>query len=132
MYKHHYTIELQVRTIFEEAWSEIDHKIRYPYFMHDKLFSEYLLILNRLAGSADEMGTYIKFLQVEQQENEKILAQFEEKINSTNIEPAELKLIKENIQKFRNPDELSDEQRKNILNKFLLNFAKDSFKSNNE
>lgn len=24
-------IEVQVRTLFEEAWSEIDHKLRYPY-----------------------------------------------------------------------------------------------------
>jgi putative GTP pyrophosphokinase len=55
--------EIQVRTIFEEGWSEIDHKIRYPYNVDNQLFFQFLLILNRLAGSADEMGSYIKYLQ---------------------------------------------------------------------
>ena len=55
-------VELQVRTLFEEGWSEIDHKIRYPYATEDHLLTEFLVIFNRLAGSADEMGTFIKLL----------------------------------------------------------------------
>lgn len=51
--------EIQVRTIFEEAWSEIDHTVRYPYDMDNPLLAQYLLIFNRLAGSADEMGVFI-------------------------------------------------------------------------
>lgn len=31
--------EIQVRTIFEEGWSEIDHKIRYPNFSNNELIS---------------------------------------------------------------------------------------------
>lgn len=54
--------EIQVRTIFEEAWSEIDHRIRYPYQVNNPILSNYLEIFNRLAGSADEMGSYIRFL----------------------------------------------------------------------
>jgi ppGpp synthetase/RelA/SpoT-type nucleotidyltranferase len=54
--------ELQVRTIFEEGWSEIDHQIRYPYKKGDPLLREYLVMFNRLAGNADEMGTFIKVL----------------------------------------------------------------------
>lgn len=54
--------EVQVRTIFEEAWSEIDHKIRYPHAMENEILSEYLVIFNRLVGSADEMGSFIKKL----------------------------------------------------------------------
>jgi ppGpp synthetase/RelA/SpoT-type nucleotidyltranferase len=57
--------ELQVRTIFEEGWSEIDHNIRYPYDLENSILKGYLNIFNRLAGNADEMGTYIKFLQKE-------------------------------------------------------------------
>lgn len=57
--------EIQVRTIFEEAWSEIDHLIRYPYDLENPIFFQFLLIFNRLAGSADEMGSFIKFLQKE-------------------------------------------------------------------
>lgn len=63
--KQSFVAELQVRTIFEEAWSEIDHTIRYPYDLDNPILKQYLLMFNRLAGNADEMGTYIKFLQLE-------------------------------------------------------------------
>lgn len=67
--------EVQVRTIFEEGWSEIDHKIRYPNFSDNENVATFLQIFNRLAGSADEMGTFIKNLvtelsRVEQQRND--------------------------------------------------------------
>jgi putative GTP pyrophosphokinase len=52
--------EIQVRTIFEEGWSEIDHRVRYPNFSEDQLVSSFLAIFNRLAGSADEMGTFVQ------------------------------------------------------------------------
>lgn len=54
--------EIQVRTIFEEGWSEIDHRIRYPNFSDDQLVAYFLTIFNRLAGSADEMGTFVQGL----------------------------------------------------------------------
>ena len=53
------TCEVQTRTIFEEAWSEIDHKVRYPSFSEDPHLKQFLNIFNRLAGSADEMGSYV-------------------------------------------------------------------------
>lgn len=52
-----YIAEIQVRTIFEEAWSEIDHKLRYPYYTNNELLESNSLILNRLAGAADEFAT---------------------------------------------------------------------------
>lgn len=51
--------EIQIRTIFEEGWSEIDHKIRYPNFSSNDLVDYFLTIFNRLAGSADEMGSFV-------------------------------------------------------------------------
>lgn len=54
--------EIQVRTIFEEAWSEIDHRIRYPYEMDNPMMSRFLEIFNRLAGHADEMGSFVRYL----------------------------------------------------------------------
>ena len=54
--------ELQVRTLFEEAWSEIDHQVRYARLSENPHLAEFLTIFNRLAGSADEMGTFIKAL----------------------------------------------------------------------
>jgi hypothetical protein len=51
-----------VRTIFEEGWSEIDHNIRYPNFSDNPLTNNLLMILNRLAGSADEMSSFVQEL----------------------------------------------------------------------
>lgn len=52
-------IEIQVRTLFEEAWSEIDHKLRYPYNLTNEMLANYINIMNRLTGMGDEMGTFI-------------------------------------------------------------------------
>lgn len=51
--------EIQVRTIFEEGWSEIDHKVRYPNFSDNELVGYFLAIFNRMAGSADDMGGFV-------------------------------------------------------------------------
>ena len=51
--------EVQVRTIFEEGWSEIDHDIRYPNLSNNSQVEYFLTIFNRLAGSADEMGSFV-------------------------------------------------------------------------
>lgn len=69
--------EVQVRTIFEEGWSEIDHKVRYPNFSGDEQVSYFLRIFNRLAGSADEMGTFVKKLVTDIESTESQLAAFE-------------------------------------------------------
>lgn len=58
-------VEIQVRTVFEEAWSEIDHITRYPYDMDNPILIEYLAIFNRIVGSADEMGTFLKKMKKE-------------------------------------------------------------------
>ena len=55
-------VEIQVRTIFEEAWSEIDHKVRYPNFLDNPFTNQMLMILNRFAGNADEMSSFVKAL----------------------------------------------------------------------
>ena len=54
--------ELQVRTIFEEGWSEIDHRVRYPRHSDNPFLAEFLAVFNRLAGSSDEMGTFLRRL----------------------------------------------------------------------
>jgi ppGpp synthetase/RelA/SpoT-type nucleotidyltranferase len=56
------TAEVQVRTIFEEGWSEIDHQVRYPNFSDNRLVQYFLAIFNRQAGSADEMGSFVRTL----------------------------------------------------------------------
>ena len=75
--------EVQVRTIFEEGWSEIDHKIRYPNFSKDESVKSFLAIFNRLAGSADEMGTFVKGMVLSIKEYAEESAIIQAELNST-------------------------------------------------
>nr|WP_253817120.1 hypothetical protein [Myxococcus xanthus] len=61
-------VEIQVRTIFEEGWSEVDHLVRYPYGTVSPIVGSFLDVFNRLAGGADEMASFIKALSGEIQE----------------------------------------------------------------
>lgn len=56
-------LEIQVRTLFEEGWGEVDHAIRYPNYQADPVFKEYTELLNRLSGLADEMGSFFNKLE---------------------------------------------------------------------
>ncbi|MDC7223250.1 MAG: RelA/SpoT domain-containing protein [Spirochaetales bacterium] len=56
-----YQVEVQVRTLYEEAWGEIDHRVRYPYTMNNEQMLRLSSILNRLSGNADELASYMRF-----------------------------------------------------------------------
>lgn len=57
-----YIAEIQVRTIFEEGWSEIDHTIRYPNNIVDPLLNKFLDTFNVLTGNSDQMGSFVRNL----------------------------------------------------------------------
>lgn len=52
-------VEVQVRTIFQEGWSEIDHKVKYPDFSENTVLIHYLDLFNGLSGTADDMGSFV-------------------------------------------------------------------------
>lgn len=54
--------EIQIRTEFEDAWSEIDHIVRNPNELNNPVFNKYLLMFNSFASSADDMGTFLMYL----------------------------------------------------------------------
>lgn len=54
--------EIQVRTIFEEGYAEIDHQLRYSHDEIPEVLALNLLLLNRIAGSSDEMASLINLL----------------------------------------------------------------------
>lgn len=72
--------EVQVRTIFEEGWSEIDHSVRYPNFSDNQQVAFFLAIFNRMAGSADEMGAFVRgLIQTLEANDRELIAAGEEK-----------------------------------------------------
>lgn len=99
--------EIQVRTIFEEGWSEIDHKLRYPHDVDNPILKPYLMIFNGLSGLADQMGTYIGFLNNHLKEIEEN-AQKEMNKKNNQIEQLKNEIRESN---------LSAEEKQNILNK---------------
>lgn len=54
--------EIQVRTIFEEGYGEIDHQLRYSHKQIPSILASNLLLFNRIAGSSDEMASFINQL----------------------------------------------------------------------
>lgn len=61
-YKQRYYIEIQLRTLFEEGWSEIDHAIRYPDLSCSAMVRDLLTILNRFTGQADSIASFIRIM----------------------------------------------------------------------
>ncbi|MBD1399011.1 RelA/SpoT domain-containing protein [Pontibacter sp. JH31] len=57
-----YFAEIQLRTLFEEGWSEIDHNIRYPDHRCGAAIRELLTILNRLTSQSDQLASFTKFV----------------------------------------------------------------------
>ena len=110
--KEEYLAELQVRTIFEEGWSEIDHTIRYPRHSDNQFLTAYLSIFNRLAGNADEMGTFIQalsdmiienktILDEQKTKNEEIKSMLDKTISELKISKIEKSKLLEQIEHLR-------------------------------
>jgi hypothetical protein len=99
--------EVQVRTIFEEGWSEIDHKTRYPYNLDNLILGALLNLFNRLAGSADEMGTFINFLRHElearDEQHDAQLKELNEKIEKLQIDSQKKQELQKQVDRLMLP-----------------------------
>lgn len=65
--------EIQVRTIFEEGYGEIDHLLRYSNNEIPEILASNLLLFNRIVGSADEMASLINSLNKKEEEYKNII-----------------------------------------------------------
>lgn len=115
--------EIQVRTIFEEGWSEIDHRVRYPNFSDNETVEYFLNIFNRIAGNADEMGSFVKNLNAR-------LSLMEENLKQATIEKEKsIAAMTQALQELENAKE-KDAKSKSIIEKLQKNL--DQFKSRSE
>lgn len=55
-------VEIQTRTIFEEGWSEINHKLVYKRGLEDKELKKTSDVLSSMVGACDSVGTLMKML----------------------------------------------------------------------
>jgi ppGpp synthetase/RelA/SpoT-type nucleotidyltranferase len=51
--------EVQVRTLFEEIWGEIDHKINYPHPTENRACREQLRVLSKLVSTGTRLADSI-------------------------------------------------------------------------
>lgn len=98
--------EFQLRTIFEEAWSEVNHIVCYPNNTNNIILSPYMMILNRLAGVSDVMATNAMTLR-------KYILNNEERISELQKEKIEIEQLKDFIKNSL----LTKEQQDSLLNK---------------
>lgn len=119
---HSVNLEIQLRTLYEESWGEIDHHIVYPYYTDDKILSEFSSLLNRLSGLADEMGSY--FEKVKNMEEKLLKFQNDNKVCQviTNNESKEPDKIS-NVGNTENTDTINKKNPQtpaNILHEIIL------------
>jgi ppGpp synthetase/RelA/SpoT-type nucleotidyltranferase len=60
-----YIAEIQVRTLFEEAWSEISHAVRYPYDTENPHLESFTKISSQFAGQLDVVSSIVKLFKQE-------------------------------------------------------------------
>lgn len=115
--------ELQVRTIFQEGWSEIDHKVKYPDYSDNNEVKVFLDLFNGLAGSADDMGSFVRTLTsvLGVAESEKNKA-FEEKAKAVAERDQALKDIAAHIEELE-ALKVEDSKSKAIINKMRKNMS---------
>jgi ppGpp synthetase/RelA/SpoT-type nucleotidyltranferase len=53
------TCEIQVRTLFEEAWGEIEHRVNYPNAAKSKVVRDQIGVLARLVGAGTRLADSI-------------------------------------------------------------------------
>lgn len=87
--------EIQVRTIFEEGYGEIDHQLRYSHKEIPEVLALNLLLFNRIAGSADEMASFINLLNKSLSDTD---LKYEEKIKEKD---EEIEFLKKEICKLK-------------------------------
>jgi len=93
-------VEIQVRTIFEEAWSEIDHLIRYPNNLNNKILAAYLFMFNKLAGQADDMATYLNDLKAHLIQNDNTINELKERLRKSKIGRKEKRKFADDLSKL--------------------------------
>lgn len=96
--------EVQVRTIFEEGYGEIDHQLRYSHDNIPEVLGQNLMLLNRIAGSSDEMASLINVLS---KSFKQVEIEFEEKMKEKNNQIIEFKNKLSNLNQIDNVEKES-------------------------
>lgn len=121
--------EIQVRTIFEEGYGEIDHQLRYSRRQIPEVLALNLLLLNRIVGSSDEMaslinlinrswnGLEVKYENIIENKNKEIMKLKEKIVESSTIDDKDRKDILSSLDKIIVKEDIA-ELTDNFINPF--------------
>lgn len=101
--KEKFTAEIQVRSIFEEGWSEIDHLFRYPNKLEDPIMNSYLNVFNVHAGNADLMANTLMMIQSDLTQKEKTIESLKAEVRKLKIDAAEREKMLRQIDRIIEP-----------------------------
>lgn len=113
-------VEVQVRTLFEEAWGEIDHRVRYPHEQDNELLVRLSSILNRLTGDADELASYMRYFTIRDKrrmrdhqrqldDKNRTIERLKEQINALEIDKQSKQAISRNLDDLAQTDEENEQ-----------------------
>jgi len=78
-FPHNFKLELQIRSILDEAWGEIDHFIRYPDHQDDAQLKRQMTVLNGAINGCEELVT--TYFNEFQERNIQILPEVESELS---------------------------------------------------
>lgn len=120
--------EIQVRTIFEEGYGEIDHQLRYSHKKIPEVLALNLLLFNRIAGSSDEMASLINLLNRNwtemEQKYEKII-----EFKDSQIKALKHKVNNKTTMEEKDKEEILSSLDNIILKQDLENLTEDLYKA---
>lgn len=114
--KETHIVEVQVRTISEEAWGEIDHLVRYPNFVGEPVMEAFCALLSRLTGSADELASLILRQRKGAEESLQKMAELEA---TTQEQETQIAAIKQELEEVTQKLEISKEEKEKLTAKIV-------------
>lgn len=78
-FPHNFKLELQIRSILDEAWGEIDHFLRYPDHQEDPQLKNQMTVLNGVINECEELVT--SYFKEFQERNIQILPEVESELS---------------------------------------------------
>lgn len=113
-FPNNFKLEIQIRSILDEAWGEIDHYIRYPNHQDDEDLKRKMTVLNGAINGCEELST--SYISTFRQKNLQVV----EEILSEELVPVEASKDNKKIIKEPELEDSSAETSQEILSKLAF------------
>ena len=123
-------VELQVRTLQQEFWGEIDHLYHYPYGSENPLLVQLISFLSLFTRASDELGSYVAFLNTNLNNWKRADQEYQAHQAKTTELKAEIEALKESLSQSQQNNETLKED--SILQAKIIKKYEDLAKTQRE